>query len=251
MFIGIGMPITCHVGQSFGEEAFSPLSLFASGEKGVWYDPSDISTLWKDTAGTLPVTADGDAVARIDDKSGNGFHATQATLGNRWIYRTGGGKPYLQNDGTRFFSVPEVKAVASDWSMVAGVHIVSGGNGYQYLFDSPTGRLIFVARENGASLSYYDGVAFRGAAHAVDDASEVLTWVATSGSGKVRAAGADVATGLAYTQRAITGATKFGSNTNGLGDIFGGRIYGLILVDRALTGDEITNAEAHMSGKMA
>ena len=48
---------------------FSPLSLFASGEQGAWYDPSDLSTMFQDSAGTTPVTADGQPVGLILDKS--------------------------------------------------------------------------------------------------------------------------------------------------------------------------------------
>lgn len=59
--------------------SFDPASLFGAGEAGAWYDPSDLATLWQDTAGTIAVTAAGQAVARIDDKSGNGKHLTQAT----------------------------------------------------------------------------------------------------------------------------------------------------------------------------
>lgn len=65
---------------------FNPLSLFASGEQGAWYDPSDLSTMFQDTAGTTPVTATGQTVARINDKSGRGNHATQATAASRPIY---------------------------------------------------------------------------------------------------------------------------------------------------------------------
>lgn len=56
---------------------FSPAILFASGEQGVWYDPSDLSTLFQDTAGTTPVTEVGQLVRRMLDKSGRGNHATQ------------------------------------------------------------------------------------------------------------------------------------------------------------------------------
>ena len=36
---------------------FSPASLFANGEQGWWFDPSNFSTLFQDSAGTTPVTA--------------------------------------------------------------------------------------------------------------------------------------------------------------------------------------------------
>jgi hypothetical protein len=47
----------------------SPASLFANGEQGAWYDPSDLTTLYQDAAGTTPVTADGDPVGLMLDKS--------------------------------------------------------------------------------------------------------------------------------------------------------------------------------------
>jgi hypothetical protein len=37
--------------------AWSPLTLFSAGEQGGWYDPSDLTTLFQDSAGTTPVTA--------------------------------------------------------------------------------------------------------------------------------------------------------------------------------------------------
>jgi hypothetical protein len=59
--------------------SFSPAALFAAGEQGVWYDPSDMTTLFQDSAGTTPVTAVEQPVGRMLDKSGRGNHATQAT----------------------------------------------------------------------------------------------------------------------------------------------------------------------------
>lgn len=63
--------------------AFTPASLFASGEEGAWYEPSP-TTCFTDTAGTIAATY-GDAVARINDLSGNGNHATQGTESARPI----------------------------------------------------------------------------------------------------------------------------------------------------------------------
>jgi len=49
--------------------AFSPSTLFALAEPGVWYDPSDLTTLFQDTAGTTPVVTPGQTVALMLDKS--------------------------------------------------------------------------------------------------------------------------------------------------------------------------------------
>ena len=44
-------------------------ALFANSEVGAWYDPSDLTTMFQDRAGTTPVTADGQTVGLILDKS--------------------------------------------------------------------------------------------------------------------------------------------------------------------------------------
>ena len=65
----------------------NPLSWFAAGEQGAWYDPSDLTTLFQDSAGTTPMSAVGTVadqpVGLMRDKSGRGNHAFQATAGNR------------------------------------------------------------------------------------------------------------------------------------------------------------------------
>ena len=83
-----------------GGTSASPASLFAGGEQGVWYDPSDLSTLFQDSAGTTPVTAAGQTVGKMLDKSGCGNHATQATLAQRPTYQIDSSdRPYLLFDG--------------------------------------------------------------------------------------------------------------------------------------------------------
>lgn len=47
---------------------FSPATLFASGEQGVWYEPSDFSTMYQNSFGTTPVTAVDQPVGLILDK---------------------------------------------------------------------------------------------------------------------------------------------------------------------------------------
>lgn len=63
---------------------FNPIAaLFANGEKGAWYDPSDLSTLFQDAAGTIPVTGVEQPVGLMRDKSGRGNHAFQTTSASR------------------------------------------------------------------------------------------------------------------------------------------------------------------------
>lgn len=63
--------------------AFDPLDV--SGCK-MWLDFSDRNTLYTD-AGTVAVSADGDAISKINDKSGNNNHATQETAAYKPLYK--------------------------------------------------------------------------------------------------------------------------------------------------------------------
>ena len=65
-----------------------PSALFSNGQAGVWYDPSDLSTLFQDIDGNTPVTIASQTVGRINDKSGQGNHAIQATAAARPLYQT-------------------------------------------------------------------------------------------------------------------------------------------------------------------
>ena len=68
MNIGLGIGIPFNRSQIW-LSLFNPSSLFAAGEQGVWYDPSDLSTLFQDAAGTTPVTAVEQPVGLMLDKS--------------------------------------------------------------------------------------------------------------------------------------------------------------------------------------
>ncbi|RWO34742.1 MAG: hypothetical protein EOS10_00110 [Mesorhizobium sp.] len=78
-----------------------PFSLFDGGIAGGLYDPSVLSSLWQDSARTVPVTADGDPVGCMDDLSGNANHLLQiGAATTRPTYRTSGGLHWLEGDGT-------------------------------------------------------------------------------------------------------------------------------------------------------
>ena len=75
-------------GRKIPQGVLAPMNelLFGASEQGAWYDPSDLSTLFQDTAGTTPVTAVEQFVALMLDKSGRGNHASQATSAKRLRY---------------------------------------------------------------------------------------------------------------------------------------------------------------------
>ena len=109
--------------------SFSPISLFAASESGVWYDPSDLTTLFTDVAGTTPVTTAGQTVALMLDKSGNGLHATQATAAARPAYQTDGTYHWLAFDGVDdFLATPTITPGIDKAQLFAGVRRETTGN---------------------------------------------------------------------------------------------------------------------------
>ena len=77
---------------------FSPASLFASGEEGAWYDPSDLSSMKQLSDGTVDAVVD-QPVGYIEDKSGNNSTAIQATSIKRPTLRQSGSLYYLEFAG--------------------------------------------------------------------------------------------------------------------------------------------------------
>lgn len=95
--LGVDVPFSEYVDYIKQQDAIT--KLFLNGERGVWYDPSDKSTLFQDVAGTVPVTKDGDPVGLMKDKSGSNNHMVQPTASKRPVYRRQLQSAWLQFDG--------------------------------------------------------------------------------------------------------------------------------------------------------
>lgn len=97
MALGLGIWLGIGVGAA-SRRAWNPTALFQTGENGVWYDPSDITTMFSDTAGTTQITSGG-AIARINDKTTNGLNATKDPVSQRPLYVVASnGDKLIQND---------------------------------------------------------------------------------------------------------------------------------------------------------
>lgn len=80
-----------------------PSNMYTANQNGFWYDPGDISTLYQDDLKTTPVTASGNPVGYVEDKSGNANPARQATAANKPTYQESGSLRYLTFNGTSAF----------------------------------------------------------------------------------------------------------------------------------------------------
>lgn len=231
-----------------GTPIWTPASLFAGGEQGAWYDPSDFSTMFQDSAGTIPVTAVEQPVGRILDKSGRGNHATQANASNKPILQSIGGKLALVFDGVDdFLSTGSIDFTSTDkMTVVAGVRKLSDAAGGEVVCNntSTDGNFYLLAPQS-ASPNYSAGSRGTASAAAFSPSSfhaprsDVLTMTADIAAPVValRVSGAQVGTSTA-TQGTGTyhNAPLIIGRRNGVSLPFNGHIYQLV-VRGALTAD--------------
>lgn len=103
--------------------------LFANNEQGFFYDTNDLSTMFQDAAGTVPVTGEGQTVGLMLDKSGRNNHASQNDSARRPILRKNAvtGANYLAFDGVDdFLQTSNVDFTSTDKvSLFVGVRKLS------------------------------------------------------------------------------------------------------------------------------
>jgi hypothetical protein len=259
----------------YPSSSFAPGLLFLAGEQGAWYDPSDLSTLFQDAAGTVPVTAVGQSVRLMRDKSGRGNNATAPSDAAR---------PVLQQDSSGLL---HLLFNGSNSSMVTGAIDFSSTNkvsafaGATKLIDGSTFQCIVeLSADSNSNL----GTFVVGAATVLGDASR-RTWAAgvtgTSvllGSAaifaapdtRVMAANFDLAGATAADQCALrlngiaqtltynianAGSRNFISSQiyigrrGGSANPFNGRLYGLIVRGTATSAAQVTSTERWLAGK--
>jgi hypothetical protein len=144
-------------------DIFAPTSLFASGEKGVWFDANDISTLFQDAAGTIPVTAYGQKVGKWLDKSGNGNHATQSNAALQPTYQIDNeGNPNLTFSGSYNQLVTRPIDFTSTAQMMVGLglHVIGSASAAAAIelgsdVESVNGSFLFGAPSSTADHSLY------------------------------------------------------------------------------------------------
>ncbi|USI86795.1 hypothetical protein LZ086_18010 [Acinetobacter johnsonii] len=135
--------------------------LFSNGEQGFFYDPNDLSTMYQDAAGTIPVTAVGQPVGLMKDKSGRNNHAFQTTSASRPILRKNAttGAYYLAFDGVDdCLQTNNIDFTATDKvSLFAGVNVLNTNSEVRALLDFG---------ERNIELRSKDGIRVSSLAHA-------------------------------------------------------------------------------------
>ena len=111
-----------------------------------WYDINDITTIYDSDTGGSQIT-DGTAVGRVEDKSGNANHATQATSGDRVTYQdsltVSNNNPCLEwttSTGYKGLDTPAMTSIDEVWAVIAykdGVD--SAFDTFQHILGGATG----------------------------------------------------------------------------------------------------------------
>lgn len=168
-------PLTRRVTEP-GFGAWSPRVLFAASEQGAWYDPSDLSTLFQDAAGTTPVTALGQPVGLMLDK--------------RFGLARG---PELVTNGD--FSAGAAGWVAGGGAALSiengALRVSSDGNGFSWAYHACSTQIGKTYEVRGVCLG---GTATAGKLRVTDDGSVELARHVYSGAGAVTLRAVFVAT---------------------------------------------------------
>ena len=237
-----------HIARSIG--GFNPRSLFAGGVKGVVFDLSDLSTVFSDTAGTTPAVIDG-TIARINDKSGNGANATQATGINQPLLKATGSRYRVLFDGSNDI----LQTAAIDMSAGDEITIVLGLNktsdaATQVVMENTTGVGSFRVYIPAAGTGYVHGMTGTASTDTTATGFAAPATSVVTGLGKIgtdtniiRVNGVQRTTNVADLGTGNMGnfALSLGSRVGSFP--FSGSIFALIIINRLLTAAEITLAE--------
>lgn len=240
------------------------LAVFSGNKQGVWYDPSDLSTLFQDAAGTIPITANGDPDGRMLDKSGNGNHMSQSISASRPAYTKDGNLDSLYFDGVDDMLVA---TLARNMSESGELYVFAAFKGTP---DANIGILAELGYDytsyggfyllSSATYSTFAGRGFRVGAGADEinqaTASTANILTATINVNKiapsktmvnngawVNSVSTDFGGGVMSKDNLHIGRRNFGTSP------FKGHLYGLIIVGGAMTEQEIIDTQNYLANK--
>jgi hypothetical protein len=221
-----------------------------------WYDASDASTLYDATSGGSLVAAGG-AVARWQDKSGNGRHATQATSGSRPIRKSNqrNGLDALLFDGTNDMmsfnpiSIPASHSVYQVYERQSGVQSfgIAGSpvsNRYAALWFSD--GVLYQLGNNGGDFTTH-GAASSATGYFLVSTIRVATTSISLRRNAVNVA--TVTTGAGVTDPASGEWALIGDRTDG--NFHSGNLCEIIVYDSALSDTNRGLVESYLMQKWA
>lgn len=207
----------------------------------IWYDVSDLSTLFEDRAGTTPASVDG-LVGMMHDLSGNDHHAVAVSDPARPTLRQSGSSYWLEfssvhrmKTGALSVTAPRTTIVSFRFDAAADFIIDGDVNNQNSLYAISTTTLRFLAAAAG-------GVSWTTATAGTDLALGLL---ANGASSAIYDSGGTLATGNAGSLEMT--AFTLGASGGGAGPL-AGRIYGAAVFGGDLAANERAGALAWAEG---
>jgi hypothetical protein len=237
---------------------FSPLSI--AGLWG-WWDTSDLSTLFQDSAGTIPVTTSGDPVGMWKDKSGNGRHFIQSGASTlKPTYQGAGGG--ISFDGGDYLTLYSQSTTFTAQTVLAVVKLEAAGNIGARVFNqvsaggndyNATGHYIPIRR--ASSLTLVSGYATGGDRATVTNANGVKSLIVARHSGSAivnRINGVDGSSyshSLSYTPERMRLMSNLVSANDGGGETGAGTYYELFVFSTAISTTDRDALETYLNAK--
>lgn len=216
------------------------------GNLVAWWDFSDLSHIWADTAGTTGTT-NGGTIARVDDKSGNGWNATQSTAGQRPVRtdNTANGKTAATFTAANSTMLTTANFTLNNaCTVIVWVKVFSAG----YILDGGTVNtrvIIYNSTANPASAQIYGGTAFMTSSNTVDPATaHMIVGVYNGASSVVRLDGTETSGTNIGNATDTTGMT-LGADGSRAGSFFTGNILEVACYSVDIGATQRANAQAY------
>lgn len=258
--LGISPTISANVAASFTPASISGLQL--------WLDASDSSSLFQDSGGTTPATADGDPVGRWADKSVNGSNGNQGDGTKKPVLKTAvkNGKNGIRFDGVNDLLEGTVGIGNGNERTIFAVLNFTNVDGSEFMVVSrPTGflnRFLIRQAKNGSDIASQGihiasdvtttNVYVTGSSVLVN-AYALFTWRQTSSTRAIRffRNGAEL-TPVIETVLSFTGENNgyfIGTYLEGFGWYFKGDACEIIVYNRELTDTEKSKVDNYLNSK--
>lgn len=236
-------------------DAWTPASLFTT-EAGAWWDPSDLSSMWQDSAGTIAAAVNA-PVGKIKDKSGHGNDLVQATSSLQPILRSDGTHYWIEADGvddrlagTLIANMPQPATLGMAYrfnSTSGSPDIFDTGNGQSGTAGASTRHQLGI---RSGLVELYGGVTLVNGP-AADLVDHAVLAVYNDPNNTLQIDAGTPVTGSSGTAYPLAGQSinVFNAANLSIPEAMSGRWYGGVYIDRLLTTDETNSLRTWLGSK--
>lgn len=220
-----------------------------------WWDIATLSTLFQDSAGTTPVSGNGDPIGYIADRSGNGRYVRQiGATGTRPTYTTGvqNGLPASLFDAGDYLD--SVATINSYPLTIIGVFRTSGtvgtNRGIVSAYNSTTGGLKVTANTANQIRADIGNPVSGKTSTATVGANTTAIFGAESDTTNLWAIVNTEKSSTTHALSAVAGIVSLGRlNSNSTSSLLSGSVCEVLVYNRSLIDTETTNLTLYLNSK--